>query len=199
MNAASIIRSKVVAVASVGFLGAGLLGGVAFAATPSTGDIATSVVPDARTALAHEDKNAGKLKAALDALVAKGIITQAQEDAIGAALKGEHRERGDHPKLREFVGDVVKGSVDYLGIPADQVNQQRMAGKSLGEIANATPTKSRTGLLNAVDLAAANRIQAAVTAGKLTQAQADQLTPKVNDAILKIVDHKRAPKSAAKN
>ena len=66
-----------------------------------------------------------------------------------------------------------------------------MKGKSLGEIANATAGKSREGLLDALDRAADARIKAAVDAGKITAAQADQLRPKVHEAILKIVDHKR--------
>ena len=49
------------------------------------------------------------------------------------------------------------------------------------------------------DAKAKDRIQAAVTAGTITQAQADQLAPKVDDAIVKIVDHTGSPKPAATN
>ncbi|HEY8730825.1 MAG TPA: hypothetical protein VIN69_02470, partial [Candidatus Limnocylindria bacterium] len=101
MNAVSILRSKTAAIVSVGVLGAGLLGGVAFAAAPTATDTATLTAPDT-TANAMADKAAGKLKVALDALVAKGVITQAQEDAIVAALTADCK--ADHPKLREFVG-----------------------------------------------------------------------------------------------
>jgi hypothetical protein len=137
-----------------------------------------------------------RLKAALDALVAKNVITQAQEDAIVSALTAD---RAADPKLRQFVGDVAKESVSYLGLPADQVKQQVRAGKSLGEIANATAGKSRDGLLADLDAKAKDRIQAAVAAGTITQAQADQLTPKVIDGIVKIVDHTGSPKPAATN
>jgi len=194
MNAASILRSKVVAVASAGFLGAGLLGGVAFAATPATTDAVAMTAPDTQTAVAEQDKRAGKLKAALDALVAKRVITQAQEDAIVAALTADHK---DHPKLKEFVGDVLHESVDYIGLPAEAVKQQLHAGKSLGEIANQQPGKSRDGLIKGLDDAAGKRIDAAVDAGKLTKEQAAALRTKVNDAIVKIVDHKGAPKPTA--
>src|SRR6185295_16597022 len=118
---------------------------------------------------------AGKLKTVLDALVTKGVITQAQEDAIIAALTADHK---DHPKLKEFVGDVARSSVDYLGLPADQVKKDLRSGKSLGEIANATPGKSRDGLLNFLDDAANKRIEAAVDAGKITKDQAEQLRTK---------------------
>jgi polyhydroxyalkanoate synthesis regulator phasin len=197
MNAASVIRSKGVAVLSAGVLGMGLLGGVAFAMTPASSDGATSMAPDSRVASAAQDQRAGKLKTVLDALVAKGVITQAQEDAIIDALTAE---RGDHPKIREFVGDVFKASVDYLGLPADQVKKDLQSGKSLGEIANATPGKSRDGLLKFLDDAAGKRIDAAVDAGKITRDQAEKLRTKVDEAIVRIVDHSgdgnRAPKPA---
>ena len=193
MNAASILRSKVVAVASATFLGAGLLGGVAFAAAPANSDAVSQTAPDTTT-VAAADKAHAKLKAVLDALVAKNVITPAQEDAILAALAGDHK---DHPRLKEFVGDVAKASVDYLGIPADQVKAQLKAGKSLGQIAGEQPGKSRDGLIAVLDAAAGKRIDAAVDAGKLTKEQADALRTKVHDAIVKIVDHKGAPRPNA--
>lgn len=205
MNAASILRSKTAAIVSAGFLGAGLLGGVAFAAVPATTTTLattapnTTTAPDTDRANAADEKGRAKLKAALDALVAKNVITQAQEDAIITALTADHKDHKDHPKLRAFVGAVAKESVSYLGPPADQVKQQLRAGKSLGAIADATPGKSRDGLVSDLDAAAATRIAAAVTAGTITQAQADQLTTKVDAAIVKIVDRARTPKPADKN
>ena len=196
MNAASILRSKTAAVVSAGFLGAGLLGGVAFAAVPTTNSTVVGSSADTTTAQSAVEGARAKLKAALDALVAKNVITQAQEDAIVSALTAD---RAAHPKLREFVGDVAKESVSYLGLAADQVKQQLRSGKSLGEIANTTAGKSRDGLLGDLDAKAKDRIQAAVAAGTITQAQADQLTPKVLDGIVKVVDHNGSPKPAATN
>jgi hypothetical protein len=196
MNVASILRSKTAAIVSAGFLGAGLLGGVAFAAVPTTNSTIAQSSADTTTARSAVEAARAKLKAALDALVAKNVITQAQEDAIVSALTAD---RAAHPKLREFVGDVAKESVSYLGVPADQVKQQLRAGKSLGDIANTTAGRSRDGLLADLDAKAKDRIQAAVDAGTITQAQADQLTPKVIDGIVKVVDHTRSPKAAATN
>jgi len=194
MNAATILRSKTAAIVSAGFLGAGLLGGVAFAAVPNASTNAALTAADTTAAQSTVGAARAKLKAALDALVAKNVITQAQEDAIVAALTAD---RAAHPKLREFVGDVAKESVSYLGLPADQVKQQLSAGKSLGDIANATAGKSRDGLVADLDSKAKDRIQAAVAAGTITQAQADQLTPKVDDGIVKLVDHTGSPRPAA--
>jgi hypothetical protein len=196
MNVASILRSKTAAIVSAGFLGAGLLGGVAFAAVPTTNSTIAQSSADTTTAQSAVEAARAKLKAALDALVAKNVITQAQEDAIVSTLTAD---RAAHPKLREFVGDVAKESVSYLGLPADQVKQQLRASKGLGDIANTTAGKSRDGLLADLDAKAKDRIQAAVDAGTITQAQADQLTPKVIDGIVKVVDHTRSPKPTATN
>jgi hypothetical protein len=196
MNVASILRSKTAAIVSAGFLGAGLLGGVAFAAVPTTNSTIAQSSADTTTARSAVEAARAKLKAALDALVAKNVITQAQEDAIVSTLTAD---RAAHPKLREFVGDVAKESVSYLGLPADQVKQQLRASKGLGDIANTTAGRSRDGLLADLDAKAKDRIQAAVDAGTITQAQADQLTPKVIDGIVKVVDHTRSPKAAATN
>ena len=195
MNAASLLRSKAVAVASAGFLGAGLLGGVAFAAVPATTASIEMTAPVNQTGVADAERGRAKLKAALDALVAKNVISQAQEDAIIAALTADHKD--GHPKLKEFVGDVVKESVDYIGLPAEAVKGQLHAGKSLGQIAGEQPGKSRDGLIAVLDTAAGKRIDAAVDAGKLTKEQADALRTKVHEAIVKIVDHTGSPKPDA--
>lgn len=197
MNAASILRSKTVAIVSAGFLGAGLLGGVAFAAAPTATDTVAMTPPDTNSANATDERARAKLKAVLDGLVARNVITQAQEDAIIDALTTVAKH--EHPKLGEFVGDVAKESVSYLGLPADQVKQQLRAGKSLGEIADGTAGKSRDGLLADCDAKAKDRIAAAVAAGTITQAQADELLPKVDAGIVKIVDHKGSPKPTATN
>lgn len=196
MNAASILRSKTVAIVSTGVLGAGLLGGVAFAAVPTPNDgFALSAPPAGAESAMTDDKAKAKLKAALDALVAKNVITQAQEDAIVAALAA-HADQ-DHPKLRELVGDVLKESVDYIGLPAQAVKEQVMAGKSLGQIADQRPGKSRDGLVADLDAKADARIKAAVDAGTITADQAAEIRTKVDAAIVKIVDRTGSPKPAA--
>ena len=198
MNIATLVRGKAVAIAGVGILGAGILGGVAFAATPApaSADLTAAPAPQSATADKDKDKGPAKLKAVLDGLVDKGVITRAQADAILDAFAKGHKDKDGDADARHFVGDVLKESVAYLGLPADQVKQQLAAGKSLGEIANATPGKSRDGLLNALDDAAAARIKAAVDAGKIKPEQAEQLRSKVDAAIVKIVDREGHPKPA---
>ncbi len=205
MKLASFTARKVTAIIGTGILGAGLLGGMAFAATPSPSDLTLTTTPSGNVATVAADKTDrhAKLKAVLDGLVDKGVITRAQADAILDAVSKHGGDKGGM-NLREFVGDTFQESVAYIGLPADAVKAQLEAGKSLGQIAAQQPGKSRDGLIaNLTDKAEA-RIKTAVTAGKLTAAQAEQLRTKVDAAIVKIVDHEGArhdkadPKAPAK-
>ncbi|HVR89073.1 MAG TPA: hypothetical protein VHG53_05965 [Candidatus Limnocylindria bacterium] len=190
MNPGTILRTKAVAIAGTLAIAAGIFGGVALASTPSGADGALSAVPGVQATVAEKDKGKGdaKLKAVLDGLVDKGVITRAQADAILDAVSKAHGN--GRPELRQLLGDVMKASVEYLGLPADQVKAQLASGKSLGEIANATAGKSRVELVTTLDDAAAARIKAAVNTGKIKPEQAEALRTKVNAAIEKIVDHK---------
>ena len=77
------------------------------------------------------------------------------------------------------------------------VSVQVQAGKSLGQIADQRPGKSRDGLVADLEAKADARIKAAVDAGKITADQAAQLHTKVDAAIVKIVDHAGPPKPTA--
>ena len=206
MKLASFGTRKISAIIGTGILGAGLLGGMAFAATPSTSDLQLTTTPSGNVATVAADKTDrhAKLKAVLDGLVDKGVITRAQADAILDAVSKHAGGNKDGKGVREFVGDAFQESVTYIGLPTEAVKAQLEAGKSLGQIAAQQPGKSRDGLIaNLTDKAEA-RIKAAVTAGKLTADQAEQLRTKVDAAIVKLVDHeggrhdKAAPKTPAK-
>ncbi len=105
---------------TTGILGVGMLGGAAFAAFAPAPTDTFSLVPElsgsALTAAAPKHGN-DKLKDILDALVTKGVITQAQEDAILAAIKdGEHRDDA----LRHVFAGLFDQSATYLGMkPAE--------------------------------------------------------------------------------
>jgi hypothetical protein len=168
--------------------GATVLGASVFATSVFANTTPPTTTTPATTS-DHRGQAFDKLTDVLTALVQKGVITSAQKDAIVDALKNARGHRD--VDARQFVGDVVKGSSEYLGISIADLKKQLRDGKSLAEIASATAGKSRDGLVDALDKAADARIKAAVDAGKLTPAQADQLRPKIHGAIVKIVDHKR--------
>ncbi len=196
------IGGKLVAVAAAGMLGAGVLGGVAAASTAPEGTSSTAIsagIADQAAAKDRGDK-AGGLKKILDALVAKGTITQAQEDAILSAVGPAHPKGksvgGD--RSRATLGGALKASEQYLGLTGAQLRGELKAGKSLGDIANATSGKSRDGLVAALTADANARIDARLAAGKLTVDQAADVKAKAAAAIAKLVDHTgHAPKPAA--
>lgn len=110
--------------------------------------------------------------------------------------KPERKERGDNEKFRldkdvhSFIGNVLQAAERYLGIGMGDLQKALHAGKSLGEIANATPGKSRDGLILALATAANAKIDEAPAAGRLTAEQATALKAKAAEAIAKAVDAK---------
>jgi len=66
---------------------------------------------------------------------------------------------------------TTAAAVGYLGLPAATVRAELRSGKTLAQIADATPGKSESGLLDAIVAAESKRLEAAVRAGRLTEAQ----------------------------
>jgi hypothetical protein len=142
-------------VGSVALFGAAALG--AFGADASASVV--SAVAPAASAVMGEDKTGDRLKQLLDGLVQKGVITQQQEDAILAAAKDATAKQVRTAKVvRDFVGESAK----YLGL-ANKDLVAKLAGTSLGKIADATPGKSKAGLVTALSVAANDDITKALT------------------------------------
>lgn len=179
-----------------------LLGSVAFAAfAPAAGGTSTQLMDPSTSGQVAQGPKDGGLKAILDGLVAKGTITQAQEDAILAAVRQAHEQRKDgRASLRGVGGGLMPTAIDYIGLPREAVVAQLRAGKSLGEIADQQPGKSRDGLVAALVGEANAKIDAAVTAGKITAEQGAQLKTKVEAGVQRLVDAhhaKRGEKAGA--
>jgi len=126
----------------------------------------------------------------LSSLVTKGTITQAQADAINAALAaaapsplasgapsiGGKGGKGEKDGPRGGFGDgfgmnsAARQAIitSTLGITSADLQAARQAGKSLATIAGSKTTSLITALVNYDS----TQIDAAVTAGKLTSAQA---------------------------
>jgi len=116
------------------------------------------------------------LAATLSALVAKGTITQAQADAIiAAATAAETAKRAAHDAdhaARNADRVALEALISKtIGVDTATVRTRLAAGESLGAIAGAKKAE----LIAALVADATKRIDAAVTAGKLTAAQATTL------------------------
>lgn len=142
---------------------------VVMATALSLGTIAT-----VSTAQADQGKVVGsstKVSTILSGLVVKGTITQAQSDAISAAFTAAAPVR----HMAGGMGSMGKNSaahqaliISTLGITEADLSAARLAGKSLAVLAGDKKATLITALVNLET----TEIDAAVTAGKLTAAQA---------------------------
>ena len=184
--------------AGAAILTSGLIGGAAFAALAPGIPTGTTSVAEPGLAATAVDKGGkpGGLKAVLDKLVADTKITRAQADQILAAVKDAEaaKPRSDHAGAKGVLGELMKTASDYLGLDAKALATQLHSGKSLGEIAGTTTGKSRDGLVQALTTAANAKIDAAVTAKKLTPDQATKLRAGLGAHIAMVVDHKAGPR-----
>jgi hypothetical protein len=89
---------------------------------------------------------------------------------------------------RHGPGDELDAASSYLGTTAASLLTQLQAGKTLAQVATATNGKSTAGLIAALVAAEKTEIAAAVTSGKLTQAQADQITPTLTQRFTDLVN-----------
>jgi hypothetical protein len=90
---------------------------------------------------------------------------------VVSSNSGAHDPGGDH---RGGGGDDLAAAATYLGIPQADLLTSLQSGKTLAQVAGATSGKTVAGLIDALVAAEKTELAAAVTAGRITQAQADQ-------------------------
>jgi hypothetical protein len=128
----------------------------------------------------------------VDAAVAAGRITKAQGDALKQRINsnqfplvgGGHRDFGHFG----FFGKL-DAAASYLDLTEAQLHSELESGKTLAQIAK-DHGKSAGGLVNALTDAAKQKLDAAVKAGRLTQAQADQMLSDLHARITDLVNGK---------
>ena len=190
------ITHKAAMIALTAIIGVGLLGSAAFAAFAPSTDYSFGLDQQTGAVTMTDTTKADALKTILDGLVSKGVITQAQEDAILAAVKDA---RGDSV-LRMVVAGLLKESATYLGFNEQEL-RARLPGTSLGALADKTQGKSRGGLIADLTTYANNTVDKLLAAGKITQDQADKAKAAIPERIAQFVDHvwpKTQPKPAAR-
>ncbi len=176
-------------------------GGVAVGATQlgSPKEESQAVIADAAKQLGVEPaKLSAALKTALenrvDAAVAAGKITKAEGDALKARIQsgdaplfptgrphgfGLRHDGPDH-------GPNLDAAATYLGLTEAQLRTELRSGKTPAEIAKAHG-KTAEGLVQVLVDPAKKKLDAAVTAGRLTRAEADsmlaELTKRTTDLV----------------
>ena len=133
-------------------------------------------------ASADDRKGGDKISSLLSSLVSKGTITQTQADAIIQAAK-DARTAGKvaMDKDRAAIDAVVTST---LGISLETVKSRLKAGETLAAIAG----DKKAALIAAISTEVNKQIDAAVTAGKLTAAQASTEKAKTTERVTNMVE-----------
>lgn len=127
----------------------------------------------------------------IDQMVNDGKITKAQGDQIKARLGDvtncQFKEKGNGnafgtanmQKLQQYLVAAEAQVARGLGVSPAALTSQLQAGKSLHDIAAANNVSDKS-LKNLLNNAIQKEIQAAVSAGDVTQAQADMVTKQIS-------------------
>ena len=163
-------------------LAAGLLGGGAAGLALGVPGLAsaqseeTSADPAAPTAKPAKDQ---WLKDALAPLVSNNTITQAQADAVIAALeagrpaKGGRRGHGPH-------GHRLSAAATALGITETELRTALEDGQTLAQVAQSKGV-AVDAVVNAIVAEIKTKLNEQVAAGRLTQAQADKMLARATE------------------
>ena len=140
----------------------------------------------------------------VDEQLEAGKITKAQADELKARIReggvpflfGKPHFRSDRPGAfdgpRLFhapFGHLSAAAADYLGLSVTQLLEQLTSGKSLADVAEAED-KSVDGLKDAMVADAKERLDQAVEAGMLTEAQAKEKLEAIESRVDDIVNGK---------
>jgi polyhydroxyalkanoate synthesis regulator phasin len=167
-------------------------------ASPKSGHVTkTSMRSIATSVDANKPGGAEKLAALLSTLVAKGTITQAQADAVlaaQAAAKAAHEANKGAREAGKSMAKPIQGELLTListavGLDTATVTTRIKAGESLAAIAGV----KKDALVAALVADHNKRIDAAVTAGTVTAAQATILKSNVAAQVTKMVEATPAP------
>ncbi|HEV3033837.1 MAG TPA: hypothetical protein VGX72_03505 [Solirubrobacteraceae bacterium] len=90
---------------------------------------------------------------------------------------------------------TLSTAAGYLGVSAAQLRSDLRSGMTLAKVANATTGKSEAGLIQALVAATKTALAKQVAAGRITQAQANQVAPKLLARVTAEVN--RAPRQHA--
>jgi hypothetical protein len=141
---------------------------------------ATATAPDGGTLVALDDWMAS----ALAPLVTDGTITQAQADAVAAALQAARP--GPGMRAGHLIADLDTAA-QAIGIDAQTLRDALQDGQTLAQVAEANGVDPQT-VIDAMVGAAQSRIAEDVSSGPLTQDEADQILADVESHITDLVN-----------
>jgi hypothetical protein len=193
-------KAKIVVGAAALLAATGAGAAVAASQDSSPSSESKAVIDDAAKQLGiPSSKLSDALKQALsdriDAAVAAGRVTKAEADGLKARIQsndfplfgGPHRGFGHFG----FIGRL-ESAAGYIGITEAQLRTELESGKSLAQVAQAHG-KSVEGLIDALVAAAKEKLDNAVSAGRLTQAQETEMLSALKDRITSAVNNTGGP------
>jgi hypothetical protein len=170
---------------------------------PNNSAPATTTAPNGQSGQKGTNPKADRtqeLKEILDPLVKNGTITQAQENAVIAALEkagpaignvrppfGGGRWFGPFGLLGQ---DALDAAAKAIGISTSDLQSALRSGQSIAQVAKAHNV-SVDKVIAAMMAPVTQRASEAVTNGRITQSQADKLTAAAKNAITAIVNGQR--------
>jgi len=171
-------------------LALGLVGGTAagFAlSTPGVSGAQTDSTTPSTTAPADTkpDREA-RMRETLQPLLDAGTLTQAQVDAVVTALKAAE-PTGGHRGGPGGGGADLSAAATAIGISTDELRTALQSGQSIADVATAKGVTTQT-VIDAMVAAMKQRLAESVTAGKLTQAKADELAASATTRITDVVN-----------
>jgi len=178
---------------SAALLAGGAAGAVAMA--PSM----ASAESDAASSTASGDTAEAKAPGAwvtdaLSGLVDDGTLTQAQADAVKAALE-EARPAGGPggrggPGMGHGRGPGLEAAAAALGIEASALRTELQAGKTIAEVAEANDVDVQK-VIDAIVAEMSEHLAEAVENGRLTQAEADERSANAEERATALVNGER--------
>ena len=147
-------------------------------------------------ASAHDAAGKGAAKStAIAELVKAGTITQAQADAIAKKFDEMKATMDANKAANQAAHDAHRAAVEALvastlGIDAATIKSRLVAGETLGAIAG----DKKASLITALVALETKEIDARVTAGSLTAAQATTMKANLTDHVTKMVDSVKGAK-----
>ena len=185
-------KNKIALSAAAVLAAAGGGGAIAASQAGSPSEESNAIIDDAAKQLGvSPSKLSDALKTALsdriDAAVAAGRLTKEEADALKERIQsddfpvfgGLHRGFGHFAKL--------DAAANYLGLTEAELRSELEGGKSLAQVAR-DHGKPVDGLVDALVAAEKEHLDSAVTAGRITKAQEDELLNGLKERITSLVN-----------
>ena len=182
------MNKKLTAIGLTAGLAAGGLGGLILAVPAISG--AQTASTESAALPADRPDPAVRIAEVLKPLVDDGTITQAQADAVSAALVADHEARdGEHVKGGRR-GPHSEVLAQVLGMTTDELRTELKSGKTIAQVAADQGVDVQV-VIDALTAEMTNHIADEVASGELTQEEADA---KLADLSARITDRVNNPR-----